>query len=301
MCDNKVRILNFTEDNSIIWPRNNGSNECFRGGFGEVYDAKKLSKEKLEVIDVVVKYDMTQDHELVKNEIEKLAKCQHKSVVKLLSLQKTKLGLHDKARMNSKGIVMEAADLDLDMFLYELTYSYQLSHIHSWMAQITDGLNFIHGLAIIHRDLKPANVLLFECGKISKIADFGTACANTDGLDNYTGTPAWMAPEVMRGSYGEKCDIYSLAIILWQILTRKKPYPQYNNDTVAVHVFEGLRPDTSEILPEFIQNETINLLNDMWDGDAPSRPSASDLNEFFDGLHRNTIQGGFLKKCHNLG
>ena len=87
MCDDKVRIVKFYEDNSILWPSNR-SDECFRGGFGEVYDAKKLSKEKLEVIDVVVKYDTTQDHELVKNEIEKLAKCQHKSVVKLLSLQK---------------------------------------------------------------------------------------------------------------------------------------------------------------------------------------------------------------------
>ena len=94
------------------------------------------------------------------------------------------------------------------------------------------GLAHLHGVGILHRDLKPANVLLD--GARAKLADFGYSSAVVgDGADqSVCGTPRWMAPEVVFGRpYSFGADVYSYALILWQLLAwDPKPYLEYGND-----------------------------------------------------------------------
>lgn len=83
------------------------------------------------------------------------------------------------------------------------------------------GLNYLHSLTpvIIHRDIKPSNLLVDEAWNV-KVADFGFARVKEENATmTRCGTPAWTAPEIIRGEkYSEKADVYSFAIVMWQVL-----------------------------------------------------------------------------------
>jgi hypothetical protein len=92
--------------------------------------------------------------------------------------------------------------------------------------QICAGLAAAHERGVIHRDLKPANVMLDGAGKI-RITDFGLAsiAASIKGAEARAGTPAYMAPEQLAGrEVTTKSDIYSLGLILYEILTGKRAF-----------------------------------------------------------------------------
>src|SRR5690349_17365731 len=92
--------------------------------------------------------------------------------------------------------------------------------------QICAGLAAAHERGVIHRDLKPANVMLDGAGKI-RITDFGLAgiAATIKGAEVRAGTPAYMAPEQLAGrDVSARSDIYSLGLILYEILTGKRAF-----------------------------------------------------------------------------
>lgn len=95
------------------------------------------------------------------------------------------------------------------------------------MDAILSGLAAAHRAGIVHRDVKPENVLLAEDGRI-KIGDFGLAratTANTASGAQLMGTIAYLAPElVTRGTADARSDIYSLGIMLYEMLTGEQPY-----------------------------------------------------------------------------
>ena len=92
--------------------------------------------------------------------------------------------------------------------------------------QICAGLAAAHDRGIVHRDLKPANVMLDGSGKV-RITDFGLAgiAANIQGAEVRAGTPAYMAPEQLTGKEVTiKSDIYSLGLVMYEILTGKRAF-----------------------------------------------------------------------------
>jgi serine/threonine protein kinase len=92
--------------------------------------------------------------------------------------------------------------------------------------QICAGLAAAHERGVIHRDLKPANIMLDGAGKI-RITDFGLAgiAASIKGAEVRAGTPAYMAPEQLAGrDVSTKSDIYSLGLVLYEILTGKRAF-----------------------------------------------------------------------------
>jgi len=93
-------------------------------------------------------------------------------------------------------------------------------------------LGYAHGKGVIHRDIKPDNVLISRNGDV-KLADFGIATSREDAGENLTfegmtlGTPAYMAPEQFEDSrtVDGRADLYSLGVMLYEMLTGRKPYP----------------------------------------------------------------------------
>ncbi|MCU0498828.1 MAG: protein kinase [Anaerolineae bacterium] len=105
--------------------------------------------------------------------------------------------------------------------------------------QIAQGLAHAHSKGVIHRDLKPSNILLDDVGH-AYLTDFGLAKlihsdVNATKTGNIVGTPAYMSPEQLRGdTLDQRSDIYSLGVILYQMLTGVQPFEDENTDLVAI-------------------------------------------------------------------
>ncbi|KAI0241093.1 Mitogen-activated protein kinase kinase kinase 7 [Lamellibrachia satsuma] len=157
--------------------------------------------------------------------------------------------------------------------------SYTAAHAMSWCLQVATGVEYLHGMrpkALIHRDLKPPNLLLINCGTELKICDFGTACEPATHMTNNKGSAAWMAPEVFEGSnYSEKCDIFSWGIILWEVLTRRKPFDEIGGPAFRIMwaVHNGTRPPLIKGCPPPLQV----LMTKCWSSNPMERPSMSEV------------------------
>lgn len=108
--------------------------------------------------------------------------------------------------------------------------------------QVLSGLAHAHEHGIIHRDIKPANVVLSQkagLGDHVKILDFGLARLNADASGLTTGivvgTPSYMAPEQIRGTAIDgRADLYACGILLYELLTGKKPFQSLKDDPIEV-------------------------------------------------------------------
>jgi serine/threonine protein kinase len=102
-----------------------------------------------------------------------------------------------------------------------------------------------HQAGIVHRDLKPANILINDQGLL-KIVDFGVAAARSSGDTQLTktgyviGSPKYMAPEQILGKkVDEKADIYSVGVILYEMLTGVPPYTKGDHMSVMYQHVQG--------------------------------------------------------------
>ncbi len=92
--------------------------------------------------------------------------------------------------------------------------------------QIAQGLQAIHDEGLIHRDLKPANVMIDGRGR-ARITDFGlaTSAESIVGLDAFSGTPTYQAPEqLVGGMITERSDVYALGVLAYELLTGRRPF-----------------------------------------------------------------------------
>ncbi|CAK74126.1 unnamed protein product (macronuclear) [Paramecium tetraurelia] len=162
--------------------------------------------------------------------------------------------------------------------------------------QIADGMLHLHKLnpPLIHRDLKSLNLLLeqsYDQNRINiKIADFGLARVQADNGEQMTGvlgTFHWMAPEVFQNvPYTIKADVYSYAIVLWEICCRETPYKQLSTNPPAIMKLVAVdngRPDLSLIqvgCPIFMKE----LMIKCWDKDPTKRPTFQEVSQYLRGF-----------------
>ena len=193
-----------------------------RGGMGAVYKAHDKELDRIVALKLI-RPDLARNPEMVrrfKQELILARQITHKNVIRIFDLGQ------------SEGIKFITMDFveghDLRALLKEKG-KFPPREAVRIMLQICRALEAAHGEHVIHRDLKPQNIMLDGKGRVY-VMDFGIArSVHVPGMTQtgaLIGTPEYMSPEQARGeNLDQRSDIFSLGVILYEILTGKKPYP----------------------------------------------------------------------------
>jgi len=140
-----------------------------------------------------------------------------------------------------------------------------LAEVRRVMTQLGDALGYAHAQGMIHRDIKPSNVLIDERGNCL-LTDFGLArmaesATKITSSGAVMGTPAYMAPEQGAGAnIDHRCDIYSLGIILYEMVTGRVPYTAETPVAVVFKHIQDPLPSARKLNPNLPESVELVLL-----------------------------------------
>ena len=155
------------------------------------------------------------------------------------------------------------------------------------MYQVLSAIKYCHKMKIMHRDLKPENILIYKQDKKNgfydvKICDFGTSQIFKKGewQSQPCGSVYYVAPEVINKKYNSKCDLWSVGVIIFMLLTNKAPFGGRNDRDILRNVMTG------KYNSNFLGNcspVTIDLIKKLLDKDYKTRINADKAmnHEFF--------------------
>jgi serine/threonine protein kinase/Flp pilus assembly protein TadD len=221
--------------------------ELGRGGMGKVY--KALDTELNEKIAIkLLKPEVSADEETIerfRNELKTARQVSHKNICRMYHLTKEEGNYY---------ITMEyVPGEDLKRLIRKIGQM-PVGRTISIAKQVLEGLAEAHSMGIVHRDLKPQNIMVDEGGNV-RIMDFGIARSlatkGITGAGVMIGTPEYMSPEQVEGKpVDQRSDIYSLGIILYEMVTGRVPFEGDTPFTVGVkHKSEPPR-DPKELNPQ---------------------------------------------------
>ncbi|HEU4387547.1 MAG TPA: serine/threonine-protein kinase, partial [Blastocatellia bacterium] len=235
--------------------------EIGRGGMGSVYLAERDDGHyRRDAAIKLIRRGMDTDFVLrrFRNERQILAGLDHPNIARLLDGASTDDGL--------PYLVMEYID-GLPINDYCDQQALDIEHRLKLFQQACAAVHYAHQRQVIHRDIKPSNILVTPCGRV-KLLDFGIAKLLTPDLAAQTldptltairlMTPAYASPEQIKGDpITSATDVYSLGVMLYELLTGHKPYRIRNQGSReisrAMLEEEPIRPSTSIMLTEEVQ------------------------------------------------
>jgi tRNA A-37 threonylcarbamoyl transferase component Bud32 len=157
--------------------------------------------------------------------------------------------IHDVVEASEEGLAFIAMEYVRGTNLKLMLQGEQpltLAGVLDVVSQVGEALDYAHANRVVHRDVKPANILITQEGRV-KITDFGIARLDSSNLTQegqLLGTPNYMAPEQIQGKeVDHRADLFSLGVVLYEMLTRHKPF-QGENLTVVSHriVYDQFTP-----------------------------------------------------------
>ena len=231
---------------------------CFKGDPSKFYAVKTIAKANLSQKNL---------NNLI-CEIQVLAKLDHPNIVKYYETYDDEKNFSLVMELCEGGELFERIvkrkrlnEKDAAEILFKLTHA--ISHCHS--------------RTIVHRDLKAENVL-FETKSENKndvkIIDFGLARKKgSHNMHSIVGTPCYVAPEVLDGTYDKKCDMWALGILTYVMLYGKYPFDDENKSVL----FDKIKNQEPKYNTSLISSEALNVIQSLLTKDPTKRPDANNL------------------------
>ena len=246
------------------------------GGMANVYLAYDTILER-EVAVKILRGDLADDEKFVRRfqrEANAASSLKHPNIVEM----------YDVGEDDGKYfIVMEFINGKTLKSLVKKRGALTLSEVMDIMLQLTSAVACAHDSYIIHRDIKPQNVMILEDGRV-KITDFGIAMAlNSNELtqtNSVMGSVHYLPPEQANGSGSTiKSDIYSLGILMFELLTGKLPFKGENAVEIAIKQMKEPIPSVCEINPNIPQSVENIILRACAKNPRNRYDSASEMYE----------------------
>ncbi|NDJ85381.1 MAG: serine/threonine protein kinase, partial [Chloroflexi bacterium] len=228
------------------------------GTFAQVYRVHD-TRRNVDLAAKVLRVDIAHEPtflERFRREGDVLARLQHPHIVRYYDLIET-----DEATF----ILMDYIPGEtLQSTLYKLGRPLLVREAFEFLKPLTAALHFAHGEGVIHRDLKPGNILINENGNLF-VTDFGIARLLDDAtfissLGQALGTPLYMAPEqITNDEISPATDVYSLGIILYQMLTATVPFSGKHPSATGATTSERITYEHLYVPPPPLQMFSENL------------------------------------------
>ncbi|VAI81432.1 unnamed protein product [Triticum turgidum subsp. durum] len=288
-----------------------------QGGFGLVYKGVLRSGK---IIAVKKLFEIRLKEETFQNEVSYLMGIKHQNVVLFVGYcaeskweaieQPSGTGKHIFAEMPNRLLCFEyVSNKSLDKHISDESLGLEWNMRYDIIKGICTGMHFLHDEChIIHLDLKPENILM-DSTMTPKIADFGLSRIFGEQqsriiTDNRTGTCGYMAPEyLIRGLVSKKADIFSMGVIVIEIITGHRDYPYFQQDNPH-RTAASLQQFTDKVLLSWTNKlistpdnkstersirqvrQCIGIALECVDPSMEKRPTAKDILEMLNGLDK---------------
>lgn len=236
------------------------------GGMSQVYsaiDVETDNKVAVKLMKKIVTSNYLEDHIRFKREIEIVSSFVHSNIARVYNS-----GDFD----NKLFIIMEFLEGNNLSDLLNRGFKFGIEETLKIIKQLLETLIYVHGKGVIHRDLKPANIMLNEKGTgfEIKLLDFGLAHImdlwEIKDISVIAGTFGYMSPEsagILKRSIDERCDLYSVGVILYHMLTGELPYKGKDIGSI-LHQQAATMPippsNINKNIPESLNGVVIKLL-----------------------------------------
>ena len=267
----KKDTLNFAKENLIPISKEPISkyytilSDVGQGSFGQVKKVKHIQLEEIRAMKIVDKKNST-----AKNEIEILRIISHPNIVNIYEIFEDTRKYYIMYEFIQGG---ELFDVITQQAFFDEASAARI------FKQIMNAINYLHSMNIAHRDLKPENIMMTKNDSLDlKIIDFGFAITIPPGKreKSMVGTPYYIAPEVLKRNYNEKCDIWSMGVILYILLCGYPPFNGKNNRELYNEI-QFREPDFSGEEWENVSGDAKKLIKMCLIKDMNKRPTSKEI------------------------
>ena len=269
--------IQVNQENLVIQEKGNPSKKykptkmLGSGSFGSVYEAENSIFQNTVAMKVIKKLDEQE----IRNEIDILKKLSHPNIVKIYEFYIS----------NSHYYIITEFCKEGELFSY-IKNKYNEHQLAVLFYQVFSGLWYLHDNKILHRDIKLENIMISKKEKDNntgeelfwaKIIDFGTAKIfekNKREMD-VVGSSYYIAPEVLKQNYNEKCDTWSVGVILYMMLVGRAPFDGKDDEEIICKINSA---DYNSKEPKLLKHspEVRDLVDKLLQKDTNKRYSAKE-------------------------
>ena len=256
------------------------------GSFGKVYlEINKINKKFYAIKHMEKKriYKALKTLDPIYSEIKIQSKISHPNIVKILYATENERYFDIVLEYSSKGNLF---------YFIQKNKNLSESNCFKIFIQIVNAIYFLHENNYIHRDIKPENILLFE-GDVAKLCDFGWCVELKDEPRNtFCGTTEYMAPEMVNENrYGKEIDIWSLGILLYEMLHGHSPFKPNKPNFNDRDVINNIRFQKSIKYSNKLSKDCLELMSHLIDKNIKRRYSLDDIlnSKFVKNFERNNF------------